>query len=83
MFQFPGLPLPSLYIQLGVTGHDSSQVCLFGNPRVKRVSAPNRGLSQLTTSFVGFLCQGIHRMLLVSLSSILVYQVLFAIFTTQ
>jgi hypothetical protein len=82
MFQFPGFSLPSLYIQLGVTGHDSSRVRPFGNPRVKRVSAPNRGLSQLTTSFIGFLCQGIHRMLLLSLSNILVYQALFAIFTT-
>ena len=27
----------------------------------RRASAPHRGLSQLVTSFVGFLCQGIHR----------------------
>ena len=31
--------------------------------------APNRGLSQLVTSFVGFLCQGIHRAPLPSSSS--------------
>ena len=32
----------------------------------RRVSAPHRGLSQLVTSFVGFLCQGIHRVPLTS-----------------
>ena len=26
-----------------------------------RLFAPTRGLSQLTTSFIAFLCQGIHR----------------------
>ena len=34
----------------------------------RRVSAPHRGLSQLVTSFVGFLCQGIHRVPLTSSS---------------
>ena len=34
----------------------------------KRICAPNRGLSQLVTSFVGFLCQGIHRVPLPSSS---------------
>ena len=34
----------------------------------QRVSAPHRGLSQLVTSFVGFLCQGIHRVPLPSSS---------------
>ena len=29
----------------------------------QRVCAPHRGLSQLATSFIDFLCQGIHRML--------------------
>ena len=32
----------------------------------QRVCAPHRGLSQLATSFFGFLCQGIHRAPLVS-----------------
>ena len=32
----------------------------------RRVCAPHRGLSQLATSFFGFLCQGIHRAPLVS-----------------
>ena len=30
-------------------------------PAGRRVCAPNRGLSQLAASFVGFLCQGIRR----------------------
>ena len=60
MFQFPGLPLPSLCVQLGVAGNDSRRVAPFG--------APHRGLSQLVTSFVGFQCQGIHRVPLPSSS---------------
>lgn len=35
----------------------------------RRLFAPDRGLSQLATSFVDFLCQGIHRVPLVSSSS--------------
>ena len=33
---------------------------------VLRAGAPGRGLSRLVASFVGFLCQGIHRVPLVS-----------------
>ncbi len=32
MFQFPHLPLSTLYIQVGVTGHDPSRVAPFGHP---------------------------------------------------
>ena len=35
----------------------------------RRVLAPHRGLSQLATSFIGFLCQGIHRVPLISSSN--------------
>ena len=66
MFHFPTFPLPALYIQAGVTGSPCgpSGVSPFGNPRIKaRLSAP-RGLSQITTSFFGSRCQGIHRLLL-------------------
>ena len=64
MFHFPTFPLSSLYIQLEITGSKSSWVSPFGNPRIKaRLSAP-RGLSQITTSFFGSYCQGIHRVLL-------------------
>ena len=62
MFQFPRLPPPGLCVQPGVTGNDSRRVFPFGDPRVERACAPNRGLSQLVASFVGFLCQGIHRL---------------------
>jgi hypothetical protein len=66
MFHFPTFPLPALYIQAGVTGspYGPSGVSPFGNPRIKvRLSTP-RGLSQITTSFFGSRCQGIHRLLL-------------------
>ena len=34
----------------------------FGNPRIKVCLLTPRGLSQATTSFVAFSCQGIHQM---------------------
>ena len=37
------------------------RVSPFGNPRIKRIFAPPRGLSQLITSFIVFESQGIHR----------------------
>ena len=61
MFQFPKLSHIRLCVQRNVIRNDSYRVYPFGNLRVKRVCAPNRSLSQLVTSFIGFLCQGIHR----------------------
>src|SRR6476469_8279216 len=62
MFHFPSFPPNTLYIQVRVTGHISSRVSPFGNPRITaRLPAP-RGLSQAPTSFIGSWCQGIHRM---------------------
>ena len=61
MFQFPGLPLPRLYIQQGVTPYYQRWVSPFGNPRVTGYSAPHRGLSQPFTPFIDSWCQGIHR----------------------
>ena len=61
MFHFPSFPLLTLYIQVRVTGHESSRVTPFGNPRITaRLPAP-RGLSQAPTSFIGSWCQDIHR----------------------
>jgi hypothetical protein len=61
MFHFPAFPPNALYIQAWVTGHASSRVSPFGNPRITaRLPAP-RGLSQAPTSFIGSWCQGIHR----------------------
>ena len=61
MFHFPTFPLPSLCVQLGVTGLASSRVSPFGNPRIKVWLSTPRGLSQIPTSFFGSWCQGIHR----------------------
>ena len=61
MFHFPTFPPHTLCVQVRVTGHDSSGVSPFGNPRIKvRLPTP-RGLSQAPTSFFGSWCQGIHR----------------------
>ena len=66
MFHFPTFPPAALYIQAEVTGHDSCRVSPFGNPWIKaRLSAP-QGFSQTPTSFIGFWCQGIHRVPLVT-----------------
>ena len=66
MFQFPGLPLPALWIQAGVRAHYHAWVSPFGNPRINGWSAPSRGLSQPPTSFIGSWRQGIHRVPLFS-----------------
>ena len=61
MFHFPTFPPHTLYIQVRVTGDESSRVSPFGHPRITaRLPAP-RGLSQATTSFIGSWCLGIHR----------------------
>ena len=47
MFQFPGLPPPSLCIQLGVAGHDPRRVPPFGHPGIAgrlRLPPDYRGL---------------------------------------
>ena len=61
MFQFAGLPPPTLCVQVGVPAHYHGWVSPFGNPRIKAWSAAPRGLSQPPTSFIGSRCQGIHR----------------------
>ena len=66
MFQFAGLPPPTLCVQVGVPAHYHGWVSPFGNPRINACSAAPRGLSQPSTSFIGSRCQGIHRVLFVS-----------------
>ena len=62
MFHFPAFPPTTLYIQAEVTGHNSGiKVTPFGNPRIKTRLPTPLGLSQVTTSFIGSWCQGIHR----------------------
>ena len=66
MFQLPRFPLPSLCVQLGVTGHDPCRVSPFGYPRIEAWSTAPRGFSQSPTSFIGIWRQGIHRWLFVA-----------------
>ena len=66
MFQFPSFASPRLWIHQG----DVSTLLETGFPIRKspglRLFAPTRGLSQLTTSFIAFLCQGIRHVPLVT-----------------
>ena len=41
------------FIQMQVTGHDSSQVSPFGHPRINARLPTPQGLSQAPTSFIG------------------------------
>src|SRR5262249_2119393 len=61
MFHFPTFPPHALCVQAWVTGHDSSRVSPFGDPRITAWLPASRGLSQPPTSFIGSWCQGIHR----------------------
>jgi hypothetical protein len=53
MFHFPTFPPLVLCVQTRVTGHDSSRVSPFGNPRITARLPASRGLSQASTSFFG------------------------------
>ena len=60
MFQFPGFaPL---------TWYSWEWVSPFGHSRIKACLPTPRDLSQATTSFIAFHCQGIHRMHLITWS---------------
>ena len=66
MFQFPSFASPQLWIHQG----DVPTLLGTGFP-IRRspglsLFATTRGLSQLTTSFIAFLCQGIHHVPLVT-----------------
>ena len=76
MFQFPRLPSLALCVQARIRKHYLAWVAPFGDLRVKRLCAANRSLSQLVTSFIDFLCQGIHRVPLISSSNKLLYRYL-------
>ena len=60
------VPFQQLCIHCWMTPHYRRRVFPFGDPRVKGCSAPNRGLSQPSTSFFGSWCQGIRHVLLIS-----------------
>ena len=57
----PPVRLIRLCIQRMILEHDLQRVSPFGNLRLKACLAAPRSLSQLTTSFIAFLCLGIHR----------------------
>jgi hypothetical protein len=57
----PPVRLMYLCIQYMILEHDPQWVSPFGNLRIKACLAAPRSLSQLTTSFIAFLCLGIHR----------------------
>ena len=44
-----------------MTAHNYGRVSPFGHPRINALLATPRGLSRPYTSFIGLLCQGIHR----------------------
>ena len=54
MCHFAGLPSTALCVQAVIRAHYHAWVSPFGNPRVEGCSAPHRGLSQPSTSFIGF-----------------------------
>ena len=62
----PPVRLMQLCIHCMILKHDLQWVSPFGNLRVKACLAAHRSLSQLTTSFIAFLCLGIHRTPLVA-----------------
>ena len=60
MFHFPGLASLHLCIQCRMLGR-AQPVSRFGHLRIKGRSAPPRRFSQLATSFIASMRQGIHR----------------------
>jgi hypothetical protein len=58
-FSSPGYRSPILYIQISAIRHNSYKVSPFGHLRFKAWLAAHRSLSQLPTSFIGILRQGI------------------------
>lgn len=76
-FNSPGTPLIILCVQITDVPSSTGQVTPFGNPRVKGCLPPNRGLSQAATSFIVFLCRGIHHIHLLKFSHTFVFKSVF------
>lgn len=64
-FHFPAFPHIQLWIYYMATRYKPSRVTPFGNLWINACLAATQSLSQPTTSFIGLLCQGIHRMPLI------------------
>ena len=64
----PRVASPRPMCSAGSGGEWPPPGCPIRRSAGRRVCAPHRGLSQLVTSFVGFQCQGIHRVPLPSSS---------------
>ena len=73
MFQFPWLPSTALCVQAVIHKHYLVWVAPFGD---LRLITPKCSSPQLITSFIDFLCQGIHRVPLISSSHKLINKVL-------
>ena len=65
MFHFTGLASTRLCIQREISGR-TAEVSPFGHLRIKGCLAPPRSLSQLATSFIASVRQGIHHLPLVA-----------------
>ena len=65
-FTSPGIAWQDYQFILPYPELTSGWVVPFGNPRIIACSAASRGLSQLSTSFIAFWHQGIHRKPLVA-----------------
>ena len=62
----PRVRLATLYIQVAIP--PKRWVSPFGHPRIKACLSAPRGFSQISTSFIAFCRQGIHRVRLVTWS---------------
>ena len=70
-FNSPGIRLIILCVQITDFRSSSGKVSPFGHLRVKGCLPPHRSLSQAATSFIVFLCRGIHHIPLTWFSHII------------
>ena len=66
MFQFPPLSSTRLFYSAGDGPALPEPGCPIRKSTSQSLFATHRSFSQLTTSFIGFPCQGIHHTLLVT-----------------
>ena len=66
MFHFPPFAFDTYEFSVEMMPHYRHRVAPFGNLRIKACLAAPRSFSQLATSFIACLRQGIHRVPLVA-----------------